>query len=58
MLICQPALPCRSMVCMALSVLPVSVISQRNKAYMAQLQHTVQVRHGWVVAGTVVGSTA
>ena len=46
------------MVCMALSVLPVSVISQRNKAYMAQLQHTVQVRHGWVVAGTVVGSTA
>jgi len=28
---------------MALSVLPVSVISQRNKAYMAQLQHTVQV---------------
>ncbi len=36
-------LPTRSVASMALSVLPVSVISQRNKAYMAQLQHTVQV---------------
>ena len=38
-----PPLPTRSVASMALSVLPVSVISQRNKAYMAQLQHTVQV---------------
>lgn len=32
-----------SLASMALSVLPVRVISQRNKAYMTQLQHTVQV---------------
>lgn len=39
----DPPPSCCSLASMALSVLPVRVISQRNKAYMTQLQHTVQV---------------